>query len=352
MRDWLTTSWSVPSAVTDLPNLRVITPPMWPRFRRHWQQRLNGALVARAVRGALAGSAATEGERRVVLATVPIAAALLDRLHADAWIYYRVDDFAAWPGLDSETMRAMEAALLARADHIVAASAGLQAAAEASGRPVTLLTHGVDVAHWDGLGADAGCTPPAWAHGLRRPIAVFWGLVDRRLDISWLRALTDPGLGPTGSLVLVGPTQAHHPAIATLDGVCLPGPVSYDDLPRVAALADVLVMPYTNTPATRAMQPLKLKEYLATGKPAVLRGLPATREWSDAADIVDSAEMFARTAAERVRTGLPEAQRRARQRLRAESWDAKAQALEAIVHRLAHQRAHDRSARGPRRREQ
>lgn len=340
MRAWLTAGWFAPSASTPLPNLRVITPRMWPRFHRRWQQRLNGALLGRAVGDALADSAATDGERRIVLATVPIAATLLDRISADAWIYYRVDDFAAWPGLDSQAMGAMEATLLARADHIVAASPGLQTAAAAIGRPATLLTHGVDLAHWGGLGDDAGrharLTPPAWARGLRRPIAMLWGLIDRRLDVDWLRALTEPGLGPCGSLVLVGPTQAHHPAIATLDGVCLPGPVPYDDLPGVATVADVLVMPYADTPATRAMQPLKLKEYLATGKPVVVRNLPATREWADAADVVDSAEMFARTAAQRVRTGLPEAQRLARQRLRAESWDAKARALEAIVLGLAH----------------
>jgi hypothetical protein len=36
-------------------------------------------------------------------------------------------------------------------------------------------------------------------------------------------------------------------------------------------------MPYADLAATRAMQPLKLKEYLATGRPVVVRDLPATR---------------------------------------------------------------------------
>jgi glycosyltransferase involved in cell wall biosynthesis len=162
-------------------------------------------------------------------------------------------------------------------------------------------------------------------------VAVFWGLIDRRLDLGWLRALTDPRSGMGGSLVLVGPTQAHDPAIAGLANVRLPGAVPYGELPRVAALADVLVMPYADTPATRAMQPLKLKEYLATGKPVVVRDLPATREWADAADVVDCAETFARTCAQRAQAGVPAGQRQARRRLLHESWDAKALTLEAIM---------------------
>ena len=334
LRRWL--SEAANGATIPLPNVTVLTPPMWPGFRRPWQQRLNGALLGRAVRRALAGS--TLGGRSgpcVVLTTTPTAAALLDRLPADAWIYYRVDDFAAWPGLDGSLMRALEQRLLARADRIVAASRVLQAAVAATGRRATLLTHGVDVAHWGGLVGDATgvARPPTpdWAHALRRPIAAFWGLIDRRLDVAWLRALTDAQSGTHGSLLLVGPTQAHDRSIAALDGVCLPGPLSYDELPGVAALADVLVMPYADTPATRAMQPLKLKEYLATDRPVVVSNLPATREWADAADVVDSAESFARTVAQRARSGVPDVQRRARQRLRDESWDAKARTLEAIL---------------------
>ena len=61
-------------------------------------------------------------------------------------------------------------------------------------------------------------------------------------------------------------------------------PVPYEELPSLAARATVLVMPYADLPVTRAMQPLKLKEYLATGKPVVVRALPATGPWADCLD--------------------------------------------------------------------
>jgi glycosyltransferase involved in cell wall biosynthesis len=119
--------------------------------------------------------------------------------------------------------------------------------------------------------------------------------------------------------------------IAALEGGFRPGEVRYEALPRIAALADVLIMPYAGTRATQTIQPLKLKEYLATGKPVVIRNLPATREWADAADLVDSADAFAAAVAARLRDGVPDSQRQARLRLRHESWEAKARQLESIV---------------------
>jgi hypothetical protein len=79
------------------------------------------------------------------------------------------------------------------------------------------------------------------------------------------------------------------------------------------------------------MQPLKLKEYLATGKPVVARGLPSTRPWADACDVAETADEFAAKVLERLKTGLPESQRLARHRLNSEGWAEKARTFEAWV---------------------
>jgi len=80
------------------------------------------------------------------------------------------------------------------------------------------------------------------------------------------------------------------------------------------------------------MQPLKLKEYLATGKPAVVTNLPATRGWSDCLDLADSPESFSRLVRLRVQTGLPPEQHAARaRRLAGESWAGKASAFERLA---------------------
>jgi glycosyltransferase involved in cell wall biosynthesis len=105
------------------------------------------------------------------------------------------------------------------------------------------------------------------------------------------------------------------------------------ELPALAAAAAVLVMPYADLPVTRAMQPLKLKEYLATGKPVVVRDLPAVRPWADGLDAAATAEEFAAAVRRRLADGLPAGQRAARARLAAESWAAKAAEFARLVRR-------------------
>jgi hypothetical protein len=101
-------------------------------------------------------------------------------------------------------------------------------------------------------------------------------------------------------------------------------PLPYEQLPSLAQEAAVLIMPYADLPVTRAMQPLKLKEYLATGKPAVVRDLPAVRAWADCLDSVATAEAFSQAVRRRLREGVPAEQQHARARLAEESWAAKA----------------------------
>ena len=79
------------------------------------------------------------------------------------------------------------------------------------------------------------------------------------------------------------------------------------------------------------MQPLKLKEYVATLKPVVIRRLPATVPWSDCADIVDDADAFAGAILARLTGGLPEEQLRSRVRLDVEGWKAKAEQFERWI---------------------
>ena len=109
-------------------------------------------------------------------------------------------------------------------------------------------------------------------------------------------------------------------------------PVSlFSTLPALARAAATLIMPYADLPVTRAIQPLKLKEYLATGRPVVVRSLPATRPWADCLDLAEDAESFARLVVRRVEEGCSEDQTRARSRLQGENWETKAEQFRRLA---------------------
>jgi transcriptional regulator of aromatic amino acid metabolism len=79
------------------------------------------------------------------------------------------------------------------------------------------------------------------------------------------------------------------------------------------------------------MQPLKMKEYLATGRPVVVSQLPAVRDWADCLDVANSADHFCELVSQRLQSGVPDHQRTARKRLQHESWGAKAVELERAM---------------------
>ncbi len=300
-----------------LSHLRVVSPLMWPYFTRTHDRWLNRRLLTRVIAPLLADAAHT-----TAITTLPITADLVGALPVQKWIYYCVDDFSQWPGLDGQTLEQMERALVARVDGVVAASAVLQARLRSLGRSeVPLLTHGVDLEHWQ---SSAASNAELWPE-LPRPWIVFWGLIDRRLDVTWLKALGEQL--QRGTILLVGPTQDPDPQLAELPRVALRPALAFDELPALAREASVLVMPYADLPVTRAMQPLKLLEYLATGKPVVVRELPAVAEWRDALDACNDADLFVQTTLARLGTSLPSTQEHARARLADHSWRAKAREL-------------------------
>ncbi len=305
------------AAPTHAPELTVINPRMWPGFRNGWQRQINARLISRAVLAEL--GAPRPNQQRIGITTLPITADLPPLLHLHRWVYYCVDDFSVWPGLDGQVMAEMEKELLAQVDEVVAVSPVLMEHLRTLGHEPHLLTHGIDLEHWTHPERQSA---PQWLVTPQRPLLLFWGLVDSRLDDAWLVALSQAL--PEALILLVGPQQSPSGAAAHLPNVLLPGPVDYAQLPAVAKAADVLIMPYADLPVTRAMSPLKFKEYLACGKPVVARNLPSVTEWADAADLVDSAQQFAAVVRQRLATGLPAEQRSARARLQAESWDRKA----------------------------
>lgn len=296
---------------------RVAAPKMWPWFRTGFDRRLNRELLGRQ----LAPMLADAGRPVVAVTSIPVTADLIGTLPIDRWVYYCVDDFSAWPGLDRRVMADMEAVQVGRVDAVAAVSEVLRERLTRVRDDVAFLPHGVDAAHW--RTSPGGPKPPA------EQVATFWGLIDRRLDVDWLRTLSERF---RGTIRLVGPTNDPPPELDAIPRVELMPAVPYADLPdRVAADSDVLVMPYVDAAVTRAMQPLKLLEYLATGKPVVNRALPAVAEWADACDACTHAAEFAETVRLRAERGIPDGQIAARRRLDGHSWAERARHFETLL---------------------
>ena len=325
LRQWMGPSGSAPPAEDGSPAPVVLNPKMWPSFRTRVSRALNRWLLLRGLRPTLAALP----QPPVVVTTIPVVADLVGTFPAARWVYYCVDDFSVWPGLDGPTLLRMDERLVRQADTFVVVSDLLKKHVEQLGKPAHLLTHGVDLAHWR---RPRPAELPVSLRGLDSlagPLVVFWGVIDRRMDTAFVRELSDRLTA--GTVVLVGPQDNPDPDLLRLPRAATLPAVPYADLPALAARAAVLVMPYADLPVTRAMQPLKLKEYLATGRPVVVRDLPSTRPWADCLDVAATPAAFADAVLERLRDGVPAGQGAARSRLDAEGWGAKAEQFERWI---------------------
>jgi glycosyltransferase involved in cell wall biosynthesis len=325
LRHWLRPRRSAPTASAEQrdssPQPRVLNPKMWPWIGSSFSRRLNRMLLRRHLLPIMRALP----QPPIVVTGLPIVADLIGELPVARWIYYCVDDFGQWPGLDQAALRRLDDLLIQRADMIFAVSETLQDRIRSLGRDSVLLTHGVDVAFWRG---DRPSTPIAGLDQHERPLVVFWGVVDRRMDVDFLRALS--ARMQRGTILIVGPANDPDPALFSIPRVVHLPPLPFEALPHLGQQATVLVMPYADLPVTRAIQPLKMKEYLATGRPVVVRDLPATRPWGDCLDLAVCSTSFADLVCRKIEQGVSPEQTQARTRLQDESWEAKAALLERL----------------------
>ncbi|WP_448811687.1 glycosyltransferase [Agromyces bauzanensis] len=242
------------------------------------------ARLARAVMRA----AASVGMRAPVLwINDPSAATLADR---SGWpmLYDITDDWLTADRSTGERERvaANEARLLTTAREVVVCSTELERRKGAH-RPVVLIPNAVDVDAYRRPVSRPGDLP----HG---PVALYLGTAHPdRIDVDLCEA-TARALGDVGTLVLVGPNllSAEHVRRLSDAGAVMLGPRRRDDVVGYLQHADVLIVPHVVTSFTDSLDPIKLYEYQAVGRPVVSTPVAGFRDADDPRITIADHEAF------------------------------------------------------------
>jgi glycosyltransferase involved in cell wall biosynthesis len=180
-------------------------------------------------------------------------------------VYDVTDDWLLghYPPRELKRLQRNDAALLDLASEVVVCSPALEAARGRS-RSVHLIPNGVDVVHIR--------TPAPRPPDLPQArVALYTGtLSGGRLDVALCADLAER-LAPAARLVLVGPNacSADESDRLSAAGAVLLGPRPYADMPAYLQHADVLVVPHRVNPFTESLDPIKAREIVAVGRPAV-----------------------------------------------------------------------------------
>ena len=306
----------VGSTADDGLDLHVVAPPMLPWMRPGPLRLVNRESVRRVV----ARAAERLGVRDpIVVATVPNGVDGAGLAGSRCLVYYCVDDFTSWPGVDRVAAAGLERELLDACDAVLATSQHLVETRRPRRGEATLLPHGVDVEHL--ATACDPATPPLAGVRRGRPVLGYLGLLDARLDVALVMGVARAR--PDWDVVFVGPTDAAPDSRLRGDNVRLFPAVPYARIPEAMASFDVAMLPYVQSELTRSINPLKLREYLASGRPIVATSLPEVARYAPEVRLADTtAETVAAVAAALAGPGDRRAARAAL--LSGETWDDRA----------------------------
>ena len=332
-----------PNASVDVareePLVHVVSPPMLPWSRPNALRHVQRFALARALRDAKAKHGL---EHPIVVTTLPNAVDALGVIGERRTIYYCVDDFTLWPGVDAIAARTMEEELLGRVDAVVATSDALRRTRTRGDRVPHLLPHGVDVERL-AMASDPSTDP--WP-GIRRgrPVLGYLGLLDERTDATLVAQVAHAR--PDWDIVLVGPVDRVPELLQRVPNIRRVPAVKYEDVPRVLAAFDVAILPYARNELTTAINPLKLREYLASGRPIVATPLPEVARYSDLVHLAATAETFINACSFAI-DGPRDLRAERLPRLRDESWDARAEEFLSICLADDDNTARESTPRGP-----
>jgi glycosyltransferase involved in cell wall biosynthesis len=269
--------------------------------------------------------------RPLVWVTCPPAADFVDSLHPVASVYQRTDRWEEFPQANPAEIQRCDQMMKRKADATLFCADLLFKEEKANCLNPVYIDHGVDFKRFANAGqridveGDNGA--PSDVCGLPRPRVGFIGGIDSHtfdaaLFVEVVARLPDHHFFLVGACSLPDNWCPH-------DNVSLLGQRPYEAVPAYMAAADVLIMPWNQNEWIRACNPVKLKEYLATGRPIVSCDFYELHKYEGLVRVANSPVEFAKAI--RAATTGPCDSTPLRTRVEHETWTAKAEALLATL---------------------
>ena len=199
-------------------------------------------------------------------------------------------------------------------------SSALQEAKQPLNPNTIFVPHGVDYEHFSRAVTEDLPVPPDIAN-IPHPRLGFIGLIRDWVDLDLLAEVARRR--PDWHIVMIGDSTVDLAPYRSLSNMHFLGRKSYAELPAYCRQFDVGLIPFKLNELTRAVNPIKLREYLAAGLPVVSTPLPEVALYERLVNLADSPEGFVRGVAAGLngQADVPRATRAAS--MSHETWPAK-----------------------------
>ena len=312
--------------------ITVVSPPSLPFFgsaaARTFNRRVISAQLNRLAR--------SRGLTKPILwIAIPTAAEMIGSFDEAAVVYQVSDKYDANTmdhATDPALIRAFHEQAIDAADLVFYSGRKLFNEATRGCDRSYLLEQGVDYDHWRRVADEALPVAPEVAN-ISRPRLGYFGAIEPWLVDQELikRAARER---PEWQWIFIG-NKSRGLEIEDLPNTHFLPPVPYEQLPSYAAGFDVCVLPWeTEQSFTSYGSAIKVREYLATGKPVVIAPLPEYEAMSDVLRIARSREEFLQLVEEALGESDPAAKQKRQAAVAAGTWDARAQWVGGLIQQV------------------
>jgi GT2 family glycosyltransferase/glycosyltransferase involved in cell wall biosynthesis len=240
-------------------------------------------------------------------------------------IYDCMDEWDRFPGIKEAIVEA-EKQLVEECDLLVVSSGGLSKKWSSRAEKLVLARNAVD---YDFYHSRIG--PSRLLSDEKRPIVGYFGAIADWFDLKLLAYLVEER--PNYTFVLLGGVfDVDVAELISKPNVRMLGQHPYELMPKYLYRFDVCIIPFKINPITEATDPVKLYEYLSSGKPVVSVKLPEVEVYREHLYIAENREDFVALLDQAINDDDPESVAGRRALARANDWKNR---YEVIVEGLA-----------------
>ncbi len=268
----------------------------------------------------------------------------IDQLHPRLVVYHVVDEYSAYPSLSpaqAQRQRDLDRQLTTRADLVFCTAQSLVDARLPLNPHTHYMPNAVDFdAFQRALGLDVMAPDRPTNQSTNLPIypsptlAVVGG-INAKVDLALLADVATRR--PDWIISLVGPLSYGLDAndlarLRALPNVRFAGAVPPEQVPAVMAGCDVGLIPYKLNEQTRHVNPLKVYEYLAAGRPVVGTPLPELAQFQPLVRVAGDVDGFVAAVEAALAEGdAPDAVAARLAVAAANTWDVRVERMLALI---------------------
>lgn len=191
---------------------------------------------------------------------------LLRKLFGFKVIFDYVDEIKEFPNINKERKKE-EKILLENSDLVIASASKLFQRAQTLNKNTILVPNAVDFTLF------SRSTTDDLLKDFQKPIVGYFGAIAEWFDTELVRYVAENR--PNLTFVFIGDTYGSNlKKIRNLRNVRFLGERPYIELPKYLRCFDTCIIPFKLTPLILASHPIKIYEYLASGKPVVTTKIP------------------------------------------------------------------------------